>query len=51
MTRVRESVVDVVIFSHFFLHDRWMQKNVLKLVNIDGQCTLKEPEMRDVDKT
>ena len=35
MTRVRQSVVGVVIFSHFFLHET----NLQNLVNIDGQCT------------
>ena len=28
----------VVIFSHVFLHDPAMQKNMLNVVNIDGQC-------------
>ena len=48
MTHVRQSVVGVVIVSHFFLHDPADAEKHANLVNIDGQCTcmhLREPEV------
>ena len=41
MTHVRQSVVGVVIFLPFFLHDPvGADKNVLNLVNIYGQVNI-----------
>ena len=52
MTCIRQSVIGVVIFSHFFLHDPADAKNVIHWVNIDGQCTCisNEPEISDFDE-
>ena len=46
ITRVKQSVVGVVILAIFSYMTLRMQKNVLNMVNINGQCICMHFKMR-----